>query len=323
MNFIEWQAHRDKILEKHSPLRLDCLNPFISMNFLKESFSGAANVSSDQVLDLWAERMNAQDLRGQTIATPGVRESLKALFGHFAETGKQMVLAEDIYPFYWQEATKAGLEPLSFKTLPSPDFEPLKDTSDNTALLITSPLSPLGRDLNEGEVAALKSWLDESIERTLILDTVYNYRRGFDASTRALYDHGQTVIAHSLSKAWLERGIFGALTLPERNQTPLEIFPEPSQASCNSAFSALEHQELLADIQQRAFEKEWARLTPAIQKFAPDFTPPQNGYMAVVPANAVQVLNAHNTMIVPASVFGSSNDNLSVMTCLHDLHLHV
>lgn len=322
MNFLQWQQYRDDILKERAPLRLDCLDPFTTMGFLKRHFTSISDVSAASVLDLWAERMQASNFRAGTIATPGVRESLKALFSCYAQTGKQMILPEDVYPFYWQEAAKSGLKPVSFRTLPQPDFTALASANGNSAVLITSPLSPLGRDLQEQEITILKAWLDESKDRMLILDTVYNYRRSFDETVHGLYEHGQTIIAHSLSKGWLERGIFGTLSFPAHNRIQEGIFPAPSTVACNSAFAALDKQEMLADIQQHSFRREWARLAPSICEFAPEFRAPQNGYMAVIPVNAAKILETHNAMLVPASVFGSSRSDLSVITCLQDLHRH-
>ena len=138
--------------------------------------------------------------------------------------------------------------------------------------------------------------------------------------THELYETGQCFIAHSLSKAWLERGVFGVVVSPELDYEKVKsVIGEPALEASTSAYAAMLNQPDLADIQQLQFKAEWERLTPDIRKFVPDFTPPENGYFKVIPVNAEQVLKDHGALIVPGSVFGSKNPNVSVVTCLFDM----
>jgi aspartate/methionine/tyrosine aminotransferase len=264
--------------------------------------------------------MALRDRQDRALATPGVRQTLTALFGQLRDKGHEFWLPQDVYPFYWQVAEAAHITAQSFPTLPRPDFRPLAKAGPRAVALLTNPVSPLGRLMDAREIGALKNWLAESKDRRLVLDTVYAYTRGFDAGTRALLDTDQCYVAHSLSKAWLERGVFGVLVPPAADAAGCRaILHAPPPGACASAFAALARQPDLPLVQQRAFSAAWKRLAPAIRAFAPDFTPPQSGYFAVVKADWEKVLKDHGTLVIPASVFGSKKPGLSVLSCLHGM----
>jgi aspartate/methionine/tyrosine aminotransferase len=320
MNFQEFKSFRDKVTQQQSLLRLDCMNPFKAMSFLKYEPQSTAQCSSDDVLGLWAKAMNVRDYRDRAIPCEGVRESLKSLFNMFAVKGKELWLPEDVYPFYWEAAHNTGLKPLAFSTLPTPSLDTLEHASANSVVIITNPVSPLGRVLSKEETDNIKAWLNASKDRQIVLDTVYSYSRGFDCNTMELFETGQCFIAHSLSKAWLERGIYGVLLAPKKElEVCKDILVPPTKDSCYSAFTTLEKQNNLPEIQQSAFSQEWARLTPAIQKLIPNFQAPKTGYFATINARYDEVLKKHNVLVIPSTVFGSSRLDLSVISCLYSI----
>ena len=319
MNFQEFKAFRDQVTEEKSLLRLDCMNPFKAMSFLKVDVANQVDCSSEDTLDLWAETMSAHKHRNRAIATGGVRESLKGLFNIFSSNGKEVWLPEDTYPFYWDTAHNVGLKPQSFPTLPTPDLSVLDKADKDSVAVITNPLSPLGRTLNKDEVTQICEWLEVSKDRQIILDTVYSYTRDFDAATQKIFETGQCYIAHSLSKAWLERGVFGVLLPPKKEfEACQRILKTPSKDACTSAFSALKEQNDLADTQQHAFSQEWNRLKPLIQNLAPDFQVPKTGYFSSVSINYKDALEEHGALVIPASVFGARNNTSSIVSCLYN-----
>ena len=320
MNFQEFSAFKEEIAAERDLARFDCMNPFKAMQFLKTEFTPHAARSSDDVLDIWADTMGMQNERGIALASGGVRQSLTALFNIYSAQNTEVWLPEDVYPFYWDTALSAGLTPRSFPTLPSPDFLALNQAADQSVMLITNPISPLGRHLNAQETAEIKTWLSGAKDRRVILDTVYTYTRGFDAHSLDLYSTGQCIIAHSLSKAWLERGVFGVLLAPEQDRAACKArLNAPDAAACASAHSALAQQVTLADKQQAAFTREWARLTPAIKRIDPNFTAPNTGYFTAINADYRDALDQHNSLIIPASVFGSRRKDVSIVSCLYDI----
>jgi hypothetical protein len=75
-------------------------------------------------------------------------------------------------------------------------------------------------------------------------------------------------------------------------------------------------------MQQNAFGLEWQRLAPRIRVTSPDWQPPVSGYFSVLSVAFERLLNEHGILAVPATVFGSSRNDLSVITCLHALAAH-
>lgn len=320
MNNAQFEKFKTEALQRENILRLDCLDPFKAMNFLKQDFiSSSMPPSSDDVLNTWAKIMNVERYRDQAISSNGVRESLTHLFNIFATNDRDIWLPEDVYPFYWGAAARMDIKPHSFPTLPVPDFRPLDRASGNSVVLITNPITPLGRALNTDEINTLKNWLAQSKDRRLILDTVYSYSQKFNKGTLDLFETNQCIIVSSLSKAWLERGKFGILLAPKNDQILPQKIAQPSMEACQSALIALHEQQNLPDIQQSAFTQEWERLAPTIQKFASDFRPPQTGYFSTINVNHRTVLDEFNALVIPASVFGSKKKNISVVTCLYDI----
>ena len=176
MDYQQFRAFKEQITsERDDLLRLDCMNPFLAMSFLKNSYPDAPEKNSEQMLDMWAQTMGMQEYRDRAIASAGVRETLKSLFNLYASENKELWLPEDVYPYYWDTAKNAGLAPRSFSTMGEPDLDILDQASDNSVIVITNPISPLGRNLNDEEVARIKDWLAQSPQRRIILDSVYAY----------------------------------------------------------------------------------------------------------------------------------------------------
>lgn len=323
MRYAQFQQFRDDVLaaQPEGLIRLDDTNPFAAMEFLKTRFNAAA-VDHAHVLDVWAASMDVSAAREQVLATSGVRDTLKSLFDMHKANNRELWLPQDVYPFYWDEALKRGLTPKTFQTLPAPAIHQLDSAGNQATALITNPVSPLGRYLDKAEVAAFTDWLQAAPERRLVLDTVYAYQAGFDAGTKALFATGQCIVSHSLSKAWLERGVFGMVLAPEQDMAALRAgFTEPAPAAFGAAFAALTAQPDLPACQQSAFRRQWNKLTPHIRSFAPDFEPPANGYFGVIAGNHLDILRQQHTLVLPASMFGSDRSDLSVVSCLHNVAL--
>ena len=330
VTYPDYFAYRDMVLETSSPLRLDENDPFSTMDYMRRAFVAASaeisqnnyvpELSAQAAKDLWAITTGMQAARDNVIATSGVRASLQSLFAHYAQAGTQVWLPQDVYAFYWDQAELHGLQPRSFTTLPKPDFTPLQDAAAADVALISNPVSPLGRYLNEAEVEQLGAWLAGSDQRRLVIEGVYGYQPELHVSTRTLYKNGQVLVAHSLSKAWLERGVYGVLLAPEADKAVLEQFMQkPSPAASLAALTALQRAQDLPDAQQRAFQHKWEQLRPALQAIDPAFQPPESGYLAAINGNHADILARHSALVLPARLFGSRNPDLSVASCLYGM----
>lgn len=321
LNFSDYKAWQKTILKTHDPLRLDCLNPFIAMRWSQQTGTDVTGDPTSMLTTLLGHTPSNSHI----YPVPGVRSALEDIFIHASHHGWSLALPQDVYPFYWDAATRAGHDTsaiVPFRTLPTPDLTALNTVSGPTLAVITAPVSPLGRHLTPAEIAHLTQWLTEDKTRILVLDTVYAYQTPLHPGLEPLWKTNQTIVLNSLSKTHLQRGLFGVAILPQQtlfNPTLRTPTFEGTQAARN----ALTHHPHHARDQQQAFTREWERLAPKIETMTgQSFTPPENGYMAPVPIAFDDALTTHNTLLVPASVFGSLNPNLSIATCLHDISSH-
>src|ERR1700677_3753404 len=78
----------------------------------------------------------------------------------------------------------------------------------------------------------------------------------------------------------------------------------------------------LSRMLQGAFSREWQRLRPFMCALDADWAPPETGYFSVLHASFAQLLDEHEVLSVPASVFGSPHEDLSIVTCLYSLAEH-
>ena len=109
------------------------------------------------------------------------------------------------------------------------------------------------------------------------------------------------------------------LTPKSEYTTSLKVIETPNQLACSSAYNALVRHKELPKFQQKAFTKEWDKLSPSISIIHQNFIAPLTGYFTCIEANFMDVLSLHNSLLIPASVFGSSNENLSICTCLFNI----
>lgn len=316
MNFSEFKTWRDMRLTETSPVRLDCLNPFIAMRWTASELEPATGLMATESL---GGSLGFAERKKDLVDVPGVRSALEDIFDHYGKRGWSLWLPEDVYPFYWEAARPHFKAINSFPTLPQPDLSGLTSALGPSLAVVTAPWSPLGRHANPNEVEALRSWLLAAPDRLLVLDTVYSYRTVLHPSLWALWETGRVIVLSSLSKTHLQRGMFGIAALPS-GLTDQPAFrgaaPERHDVAC-SAIQADPHHGVR---QQEFFDREWLRLSPVIEKITGHpFVAPENGYMACIKANCQRALEEHNVMVVPGSVFGSSDPNLSIVTCLYEM----
>ncbi len=319
MNFQQFKVWREQLLQQFTPMRLDCMNPFIAMQFVNEEASSPVSCSRDELIERWCEVMQQPEWRGYALPTRGVRTGLLALFHLFAQQHKSLYLPNDIYPFYHVAAQQAGLHQLAFNSWPDVDWSVLSQAGPDSVLLLTNPQNPSGQYLNQQQLESIASWLADFPQRRIVLDTVYCYDAAFDAATQALWQTGQCFICHSLSKAWLSPNCLGVVMCPDAERAmlqPLLALPEPE--ACRQAARAL-HKLDLPQRQQQVFHREWQRLLPLIQRFSADFTPPDTGYFAIVHCDFDTLLNQHRVLTIPASVFGIDKAGWSVISCLYEI----
>ncbi len=125
----------------------------------------------------------------------------------------------DVYPVYWQIASRARLSAVGFTTFPQFELSRILDAAQEAGahhVLLPYPLKLHGRAWTNEEVATAKAWLCAGKQRRLILDSVYSFGARLDSITKRLIESDQVVFLDSLSKAWLHEQIFGVAVIPNR-----------------------------------------------------------------------------------------------------------
>ena len=329
MNYEQFKVFRDQVVTKPSVKRLDCMNLSKAMSHLLDSIPKPSTVSqwtTNNVIELWAKNMgiaNNKDIKNyeKNIAcASGVREILNGIFKLIAKQGKDLWLPDDVYPIYWKLAKEAGIKTNAFSTIPKLDLTFLNNTSKKSVVLLPNPITPLGRHLNDYEVEELKTWVTSSKERRLIIDAVYTFENQFDNRTLELWKTEQAFIAHSLSKSWLSSGVLGVALIPSDITPSLRNVLEPlTEGSVDKATQIMTSLPELPNTLKKVFIDEWKRLTPHIQQISPGFKPPETGYFSTIKRATEAILEKDSTLTIPASIFGSKDTELSIISCLYEI----
>jgi aspartate/methionine/tyrosine aminotransferase len=348
MNFTEFQDWRATCLQQ-SPGVLDCgeTNLYRSLSDRRVSPAdiGEERLYRCDLSRLWLARFGwSEDRSRQALVSRGVRHALGLIFRQLATDSAKLWVPQDVYPVYLSVAEAHGLNPATYPTLPNLALPPLGCSADEVEqdeyLLICVPLKPLGRHLTPVECAHLLQWLRASPRRCLLLDCVYDLGAPLHESTRTLEATGQAVILHSLTKGWLWPETFGIALFPEDLQARFEMAfrnDSPSQAQLAQARACLSEaaqrpEEIASALKDRA-ERLVQRLPSAVLEAGVlpwDASTMDGRYMFVVDMPASTLLQAHGVLGIPASVFGSTGWQGSILTSLagifnasHTEHTHV
>lgn len=327
MNFEEFKSWRDAVLQSAdvpSSHRFDCLNPFKAMQFTRqwnEPSSGDA-CDPETAIDVWSSlHLGKRPVEGVGIeATRGVRSALEVLFDRVDAEGLELWLPEDVYPFYRQAALKRVSEDKIryFSTFPDFDLAKLKGASERAVLLTTDPLSPTGSYLSPGTRRAIWEWTLEHPDRWAFFDAVYHYGNALPEEFLNELRRGRCSYLFSLSKSWLLRGVFGSIVSPENSPNWLKnLGLAPTGEACGAAKVALTTDAEMPARQQYIFRRQWARDLP-IKKFPRSSLKTQTGYFKPLAVNFKEAFDRDRILLVPASIFGNKDENLSIATCLYD-----
>jgi hypothetical protein len=299
--FVAFKQFSENALKATPNLRrLDCLNPIkaIKHDF---DFSFVPEIDIDSA---WRQYLKVRF--NSCVFSLGVRDSLCDIFALLKDCGVTVDIPSDVYPVYLTIAKQVGLRYRPYPTQPSYGVEAFQSDT----VLITAPLVPSGKDLHVDEVKMLLEWLGTSRSRLLIIDRVYDYSNS--AVIQPLIDFGQTIVCYSLSKTFLSPLMMGIAVVPSRLESSLQ---KPLPPEVDKAKVLLTKYTDFPRQQQDIFRYRWNVL-----KDVCDCTPPETGYLAVVPVDHKQLLK-HNILAIPGEVYGISNDH-SILTCLHEANAY-
>ena len=324
MNYQQWRACRDELIGRYQPLRLDCMNPFYALDHLRlqDVEDSESTPCLSEAVQAWSDCAGIDLNTGTWFATRGVRSLLRTLCTAMAASQSVgLWMPSDVFPAYHAIAADAGLSPQSFTVMPSPDFGPLNHAGLHDVMVLPLPLTPIGRSLTESETDSIVGWLRQSSSRVVVIDAVYAYRGVAYGGLDRLVETGQCMQASSISKTWIQRQVFGVAIVPDAWASVLESHCDtPSDEDIHRAIACFTRQSDLPRKQQERFEAQWEMLRPEIVKVCPRWAPPETGYFSILPMASQALLDNYGMLAVPASVFGSRRDDLSVISCLHDIY---
>lgn len=335
MKFAEFQAFRSRVLAER-PALFDAAqhNVYAALAPLAPPAAEAApssKVHRCHVASNWGDLFGADvgaglgdDIAKRALISCGVRDSLARLFAHYAASGAVLHVPCDNYPVYHELAHAAGLATCSFATLPTIEWPTVSVGTSLEILLITNPLKPRNRWLNADDVAHVSTWLAADSRRRLLLDTVYTFDIRFDAATLQLFATGQTIVLHSLTKAWLQPRLFGITLIPPADAatlTPLFVANPPSQINLVRARDLLLHHAAMPAAVRQTLRDAQQRLRTVLQNHhaipAEVWLPTDAvGYLFPVQLPWQMLLEQHRVLAMPASVFGSACDDISIVSSL-------
>ena len=246
-----------------------------------------------------------------------MRDLLAGLLPVLRERTDELWIPADVYPVYDELARRAELEPRRFATMPSPEWEFIERAGPRAVVLLPVPLAPIGRWLEPAERDRLLNWLCESEERRLVVDAAYTFDFANGRSVlEAFLSTGRCAILFSAAKSWLRHGSYGVAWIPEDLAVPTrDRIAEPG--SFGDLPTWMTEKPNLPLRLEHTFRRTWARLEPRMRDASSSWRAPDTGYFGIVRRRFEELLSDHGILSVPASVFGSTREDVSVVSCLY------
>ncbi|MCO7223407.1 hypothetical protein [Pleionea sp. CnH1-48] len=232
----------------------------------------------------------------------GVRPLLSELFALFTGWGHSIGLPEDVYPEYFR-LLPAEAKSVSYRSCLNNIGESTKLNSG--LLLVTNPVIPEGRYLDEQEHLHLDQWLQGGEQRWLLFDNVYDYQQ------RALsysFASDRVIYVGSYAKVQLQPKTLGWALC----RHPLEGFETHSGVTVDLG---------LADNLHQHYGRAWRHIAARWPNLFDGSRQPI-GYLTVVECDYRNLLT-QGVAAVPGSVFGIVDETISVVSCLSEVKKHV
>jgi len=323
LDYAEFIERKDGYL-KSSPLRLDCMKPVKSLSHLiPPPARNPKKYNEQEAFEAWQGCVGL-DASGYTpIFGSGVKSLIGMIFEALSKYESKfpindhevyLHLPEDVWPVYFE--LSKGLEIETYQTFPELTFAPSRNLG-KSVVLMPAPLSPAGAFPTGQECELIMTWLAVAPCRLLILDTVYAFSKKFNHILTRFLETKQCIVLSSLSKQWLLPGQFGVALghndiMEELNLKGQEIH------TFDWVDRICECPDLPANLDSR-FQTEWKRLSAQLNKIDPGWKPPDTGYFSTLRISFEELLE-HNILGVPSSVFGSSEEGTTVMSCLFNMN---
>lgn len=327
MKFSEFEAFRTELLSTRSDV-LDCAETNIYRSLSHWAVPPTLKLETTvHRCDLAAEWVSyfgfKPAMAANALISCGVRDSLARLFTHYATERAQLWLPEDNYPVYAELATSAKLNFRLFQTLPEPSWPVVESTAGHELLLVTNPLKPRARWLNDSDVATLLAWLAKNPARRLLLDVVYTFATHLDTATLKLFNTNQTILLHSTTKGWLHPRLFGVALVPAQDVAKLKSMfraDAPVQQNLARAREMLGAHATIPEFIATQLVTAKAQLRNALPVNAPAlWESDAPGYFTPVTAHWKDLLDKHRVLGIPATAFGSTQEHITILSSLNFL----
>lgn len=339
MTFSDFQTTRAALLAARPELR-DCAetNLYRALAWLKPDAPLASAETSGltvhrcHLASQWVEFFGLPGAWARrAFVTAGVRDALNTMFAHLSGKPGLLWLPEDNYPVYHELAAARGLPTETFPTLPAvrwpDDAGPAAAVGAVDSfeggwewLLVTHPLKPRGRALDDREIRVLRQWLAVKPTRRVVLDMVYLLETRLDAATLQLLETGQVIVLHSLTKGWLHPRCFGVALMPESDQEewmPVFRAKPPSQTALATArWLMRDEQGTLPRQVSEALRAAQCRLRGELGPLAEGcLESDPDSYFLLVERRWEELLKG-GVLGLPGSVFGAPDDRFTVLSSL-------
>lgn len=313
MDYKAYKLWQKAYLDKHPNLfRADCMNPFISMHYLLDGVEyKSENITKEMLYKKWQE-VNGIDISVENLSlTRGVRHSLSKLFHLFRN--EDIYIPEDIYPRYFELAKENRVK--RFVTYPEVNWKSLNE-AHNSVVLLTIPFTPMGKVLDQEVLKELESLLKRG--NRIIIDAVYDYDANENfKKLEVLFNKGAVFWLHSLSKTYLSPEVLGLVYFSRSGykfyfDESFDNYNFHNEASYARAYDIITQTPELPLLQQSEFTKGFNYLSKSTDL---KIYHSEIAYFAVI-EESFDALLKRNILGVPASVFGSRNPNLTIVTGL-------
>lgn len=325
MTFDEFEARRTDFLSQNLGM-LDCsqTNLYRAMSKLQAKEDGiltrAGTFDRSHLALQWTQYFGLErDASRRVLVSCGVRHSLELIFAHCAANGANVWLPSDNYPVYFKLAEAAGLSVRTFPTLPQPQWPDEGVLASAEYILITNPIKPLSRWLSESDLSTLKNWLAASPLRRLIIDAVYDFGGALHHGTCELMSEGQTILLHSLTKGWLSPRLFGVMLVPDQDVAtwlPILRSNAPPQSHLSRAQHLMDKHGDMPSQVINSLAQSVQRMFTALP-FGRDQCQASDAEGYFFPIHrSWESLFEDQVLGLPASVFGSDQSDLTILTSL-------
>lgn len=313
MDYKAYKLWQKAYLETHpNVFRADCMNPFISMNYLLDGVEyKSEKITREMLYEKWEEVSGVNIPTENLVLTRGVRHSLAKLFHLFKE--ETIYMPQDVYPRYFELAKENRVK--TFVTYPDVDWQSLSNIQ-NSVVLLTIPFTPMGKRLDEEAIETLELLLKRG--NKLIIDAVYDYavQENFKR-LEPLFEQGVVFWLHSLSKTYLSPEVLGINYVSSSAyqvyfENAVDNYHFQNEVSYDRAYDIFQNRPMLPMVQEQEFNKGFDYLS---QNMGLTIDKSEIAYFAVI-EEPFEALLERNILGIPSSVFGSENPNLTIVTGL-------